>query len=109
MEKVSQRKITRRVKKETEADYHNVESVTFVDNSLILIIDSKEYQFNLKDISNKLLNASIKEREAFKVIASGYGISWPLIDEDLSVDGLIKTYNGESKSKTNFNPKPERI
>lgn len=96
MEKVSQRKITRRVKKESDADYHNVESITFVDNNLILIVDSKEYRFKLKDISNKLLNASIKEREAFKVIASGYGISWPLIDEDLSIDGLLKTKKLES-------------
>jgi len=75
----------------TDPDYHNVESVTFVDNNLILIVDSKEYRFKLKDISNKLFNASIKECEAFKVIASGYGISWPLIDEDLSIDGLLKS------------------
>ena len=27
---------------------------------------------------------------AFKVSPSGYGIHWPLIDEDLSFNGLIK-------------------
>jgi hypothetical protein len=45
----------------------------------------------------KLYEAEQKEREAFKVICSGYGISWPLIDEDLSVDGIIKSYQKKQK------------
>lgn len=60
---------------------------------MILKVDNKQYIFKLKDISKKLHNANKKEREAYNVICSGYGISWPLIDEDLSIDGLIKTYN----------------
>ncbi len=91
MEKVSQRKITRRVRKESTADYHKIESVLFSDSYMIIRVDDKEYKFKLKDISKKLLNANVKEREAYKVICSGYGISWPLIDEDLSIDGLIKS------------------
>lgn len=72
-------------------DYHKVESVLFIDPNMILKVDGKEYTFKLKNISRKLFNASKNEREAYKVICSGYGISWPLIDEDLSIDGLIKS------------------
>ncbi len=58
---------------------------------MILKVDNEEFNFKLKEISRKLLHATTKEREAYKVICSGYGISWPLIDEDLAIDGLIKS------------------
>jgi len=70
--------------------YHKVESIHFEDLMMILKVDNRIHTFQLKDISQKLLIASTKEREAYKVICSGYGISWPLIDEDLAIDGLIK-------------------
>lgn len=91
MEKVSQKKIVRKISKSGGADYHVVESLSFKDEKMQLKVDGKVYEFRLKDISDKLLNATKIEREAYKVIASGYGISWPLIDEDLSIDGLIKS------------------
>jgi hypothetical protein len=94
MEKVSQPKI--RVKK--ESDFHKVQKVNFDKDSMILKIDNKIFEFKLKDISLKLLKASKKERDAYKIICSGYGINWPLIDEDLSIDGLIKI-SKESKRK----------
>ena len=92
MEKVSQRKLTSRVKRKNSGEYHKVESILFNDSNMILKVDNSEYTFKLKNISQKLLNATSKEREAYKVICSGYGISWPLIDEDLSIDGLLKSY-----------------
>ena len=45
--------------------------------------------FNLKDISLKLLNATKEERNQFEISPANYGIHWPLIDEDLSIKGLI--------------------
>jgi len=45
--------------------------------------------FSLADISKRLLKASDLERAHYRVMASGYGIHWPLIDEDLSIDGLL--------------------
>ena len=47
------------------------------------------YSFNLKDISLKLLNATKEERNQFEISPANYGIHWPLIDEDLSIKGLI--------------------
>ena len=36
----------------------------------------------------RLLHASKKERDHWQVAGGGYGIPWPTIDEDLSVEGL---------------------
>lgn len=52
-------------------------------------MDGKKYQFKLPDISRKLANAADVEREKYEISPSGYGIHWPLIDEDLSIDGLL--------------------
>ncbi len=38
----------------------------------------------------KLLRASPKERSNFKILGGGIGIHWPDIDEDLSVQGLLR-------------------
>lgn len=90
MEKVSQGKIKRTVRKKSDEPYHIVNSITYKNDVMILDVDNVVYNLPLKIVSKKLLNASEKEREAYKVICSGYGISWPLIDEDLSIDGLIR-------------------
>lgn len=38
----------------------------------------------------KLLHASQKDRDHWEVSGAGFGIHWPTIDEDLSVDGLLR-------------------
>ena len=38
----------------------------------------------------RLLNATPAQRKNWKVSASGYGIHWPEIDEDLSTEGLLR-------------------
>jgi hypothetical protein len=43
----------------------------------------------MKDVSGILANAKEEEQQAFEVSPSGYGIHWPLIDEDISIDGLL--------------------
>ena len=68
---------------------HEVERVAFINHHLVLEVDGREYTFLLADISKKLLKASDLERAHYRVMASGYGIHWPLIDEDLSIDGLL--------------------
>jgi hypothetical protein len=37
----------------------------------------------------RLLNASVKERNDWKLIGRGEGIHWETIDEDISVEGLL--------------------
>jgi len=38
----------------------------------------------------RLANASQKERETYEFIGNGIGMHWPLIDEDISVEGLLR-------------------
>ena len=38
----------------------------------------------------RLANASKAEREHYEFIGNGIGIHWPLIDEDISVEGLLR-------------------
>lgn len=68
---------------------HVVEQVTFHNDMMTLTIDGKGYSFTLADISPRLAVATALERERFEVSPSGYGIHWPLLDEDLSIDGLL--------------------
>ena len=68
---------------------HNVEYLKFTDDHLFLRVDGHEYEFLLMNISQKLLHASETERNHYRIMASGYGIHWPLLDEDLSIDGLL--------------------
>jgi Protein of unknown function (DUF2442) len=37
----------------------------------------------------RLLRASINERQQFRLIGSGEGIHWELLDEDISVEGIV--------------------
>ena len=68
---------------------HEVQKIEFNKNNMYLVVDNKKYTFQLENISNRLLNATQIERNRFEVSPSGYGIHWPLIDEDLSIDGLL--------------------
>ena len=68
---------------------HNVQNVTFSNDEMVLTIDGTAHRFSLKAISPRLFQAAQIERERYEVSASGYGIHWPLLDEDLSIDGLL--------------------
>ena len=37
----------------------------------------------------RLLRASMKERQQFRLIGTGEGIHWELLDEDVSVEGIV--------------------
>lgn len=69
---------------------HHIESLTFDQSFVFLQIDGKEIKILINKISKKLEGASEIQRNLFTISPSGYGIHWPLIDEDLSVDSLLK-------------------
>jgi len=79
--------------------HHDIEKVHIDENKLFLNVDGELHTFNLSEISRKLVDASPLERERFEVSPSGYGIHWPLIDEDLSIDGLLGIRHSPSKIK----------
>jgi hypothetical protein len=70
-------------------NYHDVQRVVFTDDEMVLTVDGATHRFGLKTVSPRLFQAAQIERERYEVSSSGYGIHWPLIDEDLSIDGLL--------------------
>lgn len=68
---------------------HEVEQVSFSGTVMRLRVDGQDYKVDVGSQSKRLANATPEERVNFVVIASGYGIHWPDLDGDLSVDGLI--------------------
>lgn len=80
------------LKNKTMISTHNIQEITFEPNSIIIHIDGKEIKVSLDKVSQKLKTANNLERNLFKISPSGYGIHWPLIDEDLSVDAILKIW-----------------
>lgn len=65
-------------------------AIQFEGNELIIVKNGQIKVVDLKIASSKLLNASEGERNLYRISLSGYGIHWPLIDEDLSIEKLLK-------------------
>lgn len=58
--------------------------------ALILILESGPVSIPWEKCSDRLAHASPIERYRAELSPSGYGIHWPLIDEDLAVGPLIR-------------------
>jgi len=56
---------------------------------LHLLVDGESYEIDLARHSPRLARATQAQRQQIEVSPSGYGLHWPALDEDLSVDGLI--------------------
>lgn len=78
---------------------HDIQGITFSGEEMILKVDDGEYRFSLADVSKPLAKATAAERETCELSPSGYGIHWPLIDEDLSIDGLLGLEHKLTKPK----------
>jgi hypothetical protein len=67
-----------------------IEAVYFTRDSLVVdLMDGRTISVPLTWYP-KLLKASPKERAHWEICGGGYGIHWPDIDEDLSVEGLLR-------------------
>lgn len=72
---------------------NNIEKISIDQSFIYLQIEGKEIKIPLEEVSLKLKNAEDFQRNFYKVSPSGYGIHWPLIDEDLSIKALLKVYD----------------
>lgn len=70
--------------------FHTVQSLRFSGDSMELTVDGRTHTFAIAAISPRLAKASAKERADWRVTPSGYGLHWPLLDEDLAIDGLLR-------------------
>jgi hypothetical protein len=73
----------------TMKKYHCIENVHIENGRLSLVVDGRRIQSELKELSPLLAAANEEAQKVFEVSHSGYGIHWPLIDEDISIDGLL--------------------
>lgn len=69
--------------------YHKVDEIKIEDGMFSAKIDDQLIRKALTEISPLLAKASRKELSHYEISPSGYGIYWPLIDEDISIDGLL--------------------
>lgn len=67
-----------------------VSDLKFEDGIMYLRINGENYAVALKDISHSLTSASSSELYNYSFSPSGFGIHWPLLDEDLSVAGILR-------------------
>ena len=78
---------------------HNIQSLDFDAQPIILTVDGQTVRLPIAETSQRLANASETERKIYQVSPSGYGIHWPTLDENLSIDGLLRlAQTAESKS-----------
>jgi hypothetical protein len=68
----------------------NIQEINFDQNSIFIKIDGSSFKIPLEKASEKLKKADGFQRNLYKISPSGYGIHWPLIDEDLSIEFLLK-------------------
>jgi hypothetical protein len=69
---------------------HTIEAISFEQDQICLKVDGQFIKLPLSKVSRKLELASNIQRNLYTISPSGYGIHWPLLDEDLSVDSLLK-------------------
>ncbi|NLD36230.1 MAG: DUF2442 domain-containing protein [Desulfatiglans sp.] len=79
--------------------YHKIENIKFEGDNLLIKIDGKDRSFPLSEISSVLKDASDEELNSYVISPSGYGIHWPLLDEDISIDGLLGINHHPSVNK----------
>jgi hypothetical protein len=68
---------------------HEVREISFSGNRMRLWVDGRNYEVDISEHSKKLASASPEQKGCFVISPSGYGLHWPELDEDLSIDGLI--------------------
>ncbi|MBA4409438.1 MAG: DUF2442 domain-containing protein [Bacteroidota bacterium] len=69
---------------------YNIKGINLENDYLIINIDDQLFKLKLSDISTKLAKATDQEKNDYKVSPSGYGIHWRLLDEDLSINGILR-------------------
>ena len=63
--------------------------IAITDNGLVVVAGHDRYEFSWADCSEKLASAQPSERQHAILSPSGYGIHWPILDEDIAVESLV--------------------
>lgn len=68
---------------------HNITEVRFENEFIIIKVDGQIIKLNISEVSARLATASDEDKNEYSISPSGYGIHWPKIDEDISINGLF--------------------
>jgi hypothetical protein len=60
--------------------------------ALVLVLGERKVRIPWEQCSRALASATEAERYNAELSPGGYGIHWPLIDEDLSINGLLRDH-----------------
>lgn len=74
---------------------HTVRILETTEELLRLEIDGREVAAPWAKLSSRLDAAPKLARETIEVSPTGYGLHWPLVDEDLSIDGILRDFAPE--------------
>ncbi len=72
--------------------HHNVRIVKTTEETLELEVDGRVVSLPWSRLSKRLADAPQVARETIEVNPAGYGLHWPLVDEDLSVEGILRDF-----------------
>jgi Protein of unknown function (DUF2442) len=67
-----------------------VKAINATPEALVLITETGPVSIRWEKCSERLARASSFERSRAELSPSGYGIHWPLLDEDLAVGPLLR-------------------
>ena len=74
-----------------------IKSVGFGDEKMYIELTSSKVLTVPFTYTKRLQNATLEELQDFRLIANGVGIHFPKIDEDISVEGIIRDFGNETK------------
>ena len=66
-------------------------SVRATADALVIETDLGQFEIPWSACSPRLARATQQQRTHLSLSPSGYGVHWPMIDEDLTIKGLIRT------------------
>lgn len=74
-----------------------IKSVGFAEEKMFIELNTSRVLTVPYSYTKKLQNAKSKELKNYRLIANGIGIHFEDIDEDISVEGIIRDFGNESK------------
>ena len=68
------------------------ERIETTAEELIIVLPDRKVRVRWNDCSPALAAATDEQRCRAELSPGGYGIHWPLIDEDISIGGLVRKW-----------------
>lgn len=74
-----------------------ITSIGFAEDKMFIELSTSRVLTVPYTYTKKLQNASLEDIKDYRLITNGIGIHFEKIDEDLSVEGIIRDFGNESK------------